>query len=246
MEDSSKVNYFEVNGIKIKYADIKSCGIKHLEYIFRPIYKEKIQKGILKSIKKYEAYGRETFARIISDFNEKEPTSQIAKIMSVKVSAGMKVAETVMDKVGSTSFLNNNKKYNCVNEAGRESIVSLKRVLPIVIKEDGTRREVEMDQLGAKDLKEYVGASIEVIPTLVIKTKSGNTYWIKGNGIDVENVQDEYYKIDEHIELNEMIEDNKEDGNDGRKIDEYQDKKELISEVVDVANTVIGKFRKKH
>lgn len=184
--------YFEIFGTIIKYADIKDFRVIQREYIYRPTYREE-QKGVFK-VKKFTFAGMQPYAAIIDEKGSKSNLSS-HKAGNFREAAGKDLFEDVRTTIGDKFNIKSirSKKYTCVNQTGRVFSTYLEDVPALVGREDGKFSDVKKNDELYASLGELIAPAINIIPALWIKATE--EYIFYGNGIQIENITEEFNRL---------------------------------------------------
>lgn len=212
---------FDICGTHIAFSDIKEYRIVQREYIYRPVYKEK-QFSLTKllSNSKYEFINMLPYAAII-DENEYKHAIKRNKAMLIGESTIKNIANGLLSSVAEAYFMkesvikdvtsgvistvidkipfkrSRHETYHCINIAGRLFTTKLSEIPAVVVRNDGKVSDVYMNKDSLQLLGEKFSPTILTVPTLLIVAKQ--TYMFFGNGIQLENVEDIYNELRQHM-----------------------------------------------
>lgn len=200
-------DYFDICGTPIKISDIKDFRIVQREYIFRPSYKEVSEilvrkkqvnfffteneeyentKYIFDGMSPYAAiYDESNFHFAVADHNPQGLKDAVAKDLM----AG--VFEKLGDKFQVKAF--KEKKYRCINLAGRKFTTYLEEIPVQLTMKDGRLLDIDKDNDLFYMLGESVVPAIQIVDALYIKTDKN--YLFYGNGIQVDDIFSEYERL---------------------------------------------------
>ena len=192
---------FDICGTHIPYAEIIDYQIVQREYIYRPAYRERINRGI--NFKKNTTFPYE-FAQMIpyasvlveTDREYKLATKDV-KTHSVGEAIVKDIAHGLLSRAGSKL---NRKRYHCKNIAGRCFTTYLDDIPAALIREDGKISDVYQDDDLHYLLGEPIAPGVLTVPALRIQTKK-EEYLFFGNQIQLAEVNSAYGYLREKMEM---------------------------------------------
>lgn len=188
-------DYFDICGTHIAISTIKDFRTIHVEFIFRPVFRES-NKLFMSAIsgKKYEFAYMEPYAAIIGQQGHKSELGEY-KAKTFKEALGKDISGaviyTIADKLKLKAF--KHPKYQCVNLAGRAFTAYLDDIPAKVLWADGRIAEVYKEDRFYTELNEITTPGIEYITALVIKTN--DTFCFYGNGVQVADATYEFERL---------------------------------------------------
>ena len=159
--------FIEICGTPIEIKTIKDFRIVKKEYIYRPVFREVAPKNFFSSAK-YEFETMEPYAAIVDE--GKTSPLQFWKNLD-----------------------SSNRKYDCVNAAGRKFSVSLDDVPILVHLPDGHTAEVHKGDVNFRIMGRDKTPYIEMVDALVIQAKE--KYIFYGNNIHLFSVLENYSRV---------------------------------------------------
>ena len=193
--------YFDICGTHIPFATIKDFRIIHVEFVFRPVFRE-AEKTMLSAFskKKYEFSYMEPFAAIIGQQGQKSELGEY-KPKDFKEALGKDIAGsviyTVADKLNLKAF--KRKKYQCVNLAGRAFTTYLDDVPAKMVWDDGRKAEVYKEDKLYTILNEITTPDVEYISALIVKTNE--VFCFYGDGVQFDDIHFEYERLRQEYEM---------------------------------------------
>lgn len=190
---------YEICGTQIPVSTIKEFRLVQKEYIYRPVYRE-AEKSLANmfSGKKYVFLTMQPYAAIFDETKHKSSLREY-KAKNFKESLGKEVAEGVVTSIADKLNIKTIKyqKYKCINLAGRIFTTYLVDIPAVLLRLDGKVSDVQKDDELYRLLGEPISPTIEFVPALEI---IGNrNYCFYGNGIQLENVSDDYERLKEKM-----------------------------------------------
>ena len=184
--------YFEIFGTLIRYSEIKDFRIIQREYIYRPTYCEEI-KGVFKA-RKITFTGMQPYAAIIGENGSKSNVAGI-EVSNLKQAAGKDFLEDIRTTIGDKFNIKaiRSRKFTCVNQTGRVFTTYLEDVPALLGREDGKFSDVKKNDELYASLGEPIAPAINIVPALWIK--ANEEYVFYGNGIQLENVVEEFHRL---------------------------------------------------
>lgn len=194
---------FDICGTIIKFESIKTFRLVQVEYIYRPIYKEREAVMKMFSSKKYEFYEMAPYAAIAGENGHKSDIAEY-QVRNLKSSFIKEIGGALVTELGDKLNIKALKysKYICVNAAGRVFETYLKDVPAQLIRSDGKHSEVYPNDKLFPLLGEEIAPSIEMIPALIID--ADQKYVFYGNGIQVNDAVAQYNRL--KLELSNYME----------------------------------------
>lgn len=193
--------YFDIFGTEIKVSDIKEFRIVQKEYIYRPTYVEE-EKSLKTTLlgNRIKFFGMQPYAAIDGGGKNQLATTEY-KAKDFKESVGKDLVEGVITSIGDKFNIKTIKsvKYQCINQAGRRFTTYLEDVPALLMRSDGKASDIrKSDELYYK-LGEPIAPAINIVPTLVIRTKEQD-FIFYGNGIQLDDIQGDYQRLKEAMD----------------------------------------------
>lgn len=195
------LDFFDIFGTPIPYAEIKDFRIVQREYIYRPVYEEVIylDKRVFKHEQKteYRYIQMEPYAAIIDESDRRWIFSGKAK--TAKEHVGLELLNDVRETIGDKFKLKavKGKRYLCMKQTGRVFQMYLDEIPVLVKMNDGRIVEVNKDTDLYKQLGESILPAINIVPALIIRANENYIFW--GNGIQIDNIGYEYKRLQTEI-----------------------------------------------
>ena len=164
-------DFIEICGTPIEIKSIKDFRIVKKEYIYRPVFREIPRKNFLSSVK-YEFETMEPYAAIVGE-GKANPLAFWKALDS------------------------SNRRYECVNAAGRSLTLSLDDVPILVHLPDGHTAEVHKGDPNFNVMGRDKTPYIEMVEALVIQAKEQYVFY--GNNIHLYSVLENYSRIKEAV-----------------------------------------------
>lgn len=197
-------DYFDIYGTPIKYATIKEFRIVQREYIYRPSYIETViteQKFMKKNTyTKYVFDKMIPYAAIIDESDRRGVFGNI-KSDTFGESIGKEILGDIRETVGDKFNIKaiKGKKYRCTNQSGRVFSVYLDEIPVLIMSAEGKFTDVNKDDLLFYSLGDSATPAINMVHALMIR--ADQTYIFYGNGIQIENIQAEYQRLQHELDL---------------------------------------------
>lgn len=197
-------DYFDIYGTPIKFSSIKEFRIVQKEYIYRPVFMETVvnEQKLLKTTtyKKYVFHEMRPYAAIL-DENDRRGVFSNIKASTFKESIGKEILGDIRETVGDKFNIKaiKGKKYKCTNETGRVFSVYLDEIPALFVSVEGKFVDVTTDNPMYWELGETILPAINLVHALVIKADQVYTFY--GNGIQVENIYEEYKRLQYELSL---------------------------------------------
>lgn len=187
--------YFDICGTHIPIATIKDFRTIKVEFVFRPVFREK-QKTMMAAIsgRKYEFAYMEPYAAIIGQQGHKSELGEY-KAKDFKEALGKDISGaviyTIADKLKLKAF--KRQRFQCVNLAGRAFTTYLDDVPAKMMWADGRIAEVYKEDKLYTVLNEITTPGVEYINALVIK--ANETFCFYGNGVQIADASWDYQRL---------------------------------------------------
>lgn len=196
--------FFDIFGTPIPFKEIREFRVVQREYIYRPVYEEHtiIEKSFLKqqTTKQYRYVTMAPYAAIVDESDRRWIFSGKGNNLKENIGAELlnDIRETVGDKLNIKAI--KGKRYLCMNQTGRTFQVYLDEIPVLVRMEDGRPVEIDKDNPLFLALGETVVPAVNIVPALLIKAKENYIFW--GNGIQLNNIEQEYKRL--QLEMSEF------------------------------------------
>jgi len=200
MPDLFANDLFEICGTHIQISTIKDYRLGQIEFIKRPVYYERSRSkwgGLFKGSNNHniEFGGMQYYGAVIGEIKyknaiEEAPVNNIIDAAAKAVLGGISDAIANLQKNRIVKSI----RYRIMNPAWRVFERTLEEIPAVLVREDGKESEVyKQDELYPL-LGEPIAPSIEMVPALYIVSTDGN-YVFFGNGIQINNIQQEYERL---------------------------------------------------
>lgn len=187
--------YFDIYGTHIPMDSIKDFRTIKVEFVFRPVFKEKT-KTMMSALagKRYEFAHMEPYAAIIGQQGHKSELGEY-KAKDFKEALGKDISGAVIYTIADALKLKafKHQKYQCVNLAGRAFTTYLDDVPAKMMWADGRVAEVYKEDKLYTVLNEITTPGVEYVSTLVIK--ANEVFCFYGDGVQLVNAHAEYERL---------------------------------------------------
>lgn len=191
----------DICGTHIPYSVITDYQVVQREYIYRPAYRERMNRGI--SLKKFVA-GKYEFAEMIPYASVLVETDREYKLATKNVEAKTlkdsiikDMAHGLLSKAGSRVT---RKRYHCKNITGRCFTTFLDDIPAVLIRGDGKMSDVYKNDELYPMLGEPIAPVVMIVPALRIATKK-EEYFFFGNRIQIENIEEVYGYLRQRMDM---------------------------------------------